>query len=443
MLRRAFIFIALLFVANTILAQRISGKFTFKTNLDTIYLAENIGGKYQITDTSILDKENHFNFNQHFKCGYYAIWINAKNFAPIIINQEDVAIQFQDTLLRESISIIKSNENKNLWAFIRERKKRKSEIAQVYMHKTDYEQNSSDYLYYDSIENQLKNDYNQYILHITSSDPKSFFSRSIHSDIEINNRDRFFMYVDFSDVDLIRSGVITHKITEYLQFQTDYTEEGFIKSIDKILFLASENNQVYDFVLNYLLELFNEVGPDVILDYLIEEYVIGDACSNLDLNTVLNNKLNAYKRIKIGNKAPNVSIFDINGIMKNLHDICSFSNLNILYFGSGHCNFCQEANPQLVELLKNNPNKQQLQIIYISLDTDINEWENSNLNKPDNWLSLSELKGWKSKSTNIFQVHKTPSFYILSRQSIILSKPKDTNELISEIGLLLSKKKTR
>lgn len=433
-----------LFIAlGTLQAQKISGSFNCNNPFDTIFLAENIGGKYQIIDTSLMDSKKQFNFQQNFNTGYYALWHNQNNYAPIIINKEEVYVQLNDTMLRDGISITKSEENKKLWAFIQERKRRKSEIAQAYMHKTDFEKNSAKYLSFDSLENKLKSDYNEYILQLYRNDSTALFTRSILSDIEVENKKSFFKYVDFSDVDLIRTGVFTHKITEYLQFQTEYTEDGFIESIDKILLLASVNNQVYDFVLNYLLELFNEVGPDVILDYLVEEYVIGDACSNLDLNTVLNNKLSAYKRIKIGKKAPNVSIFDINGIMMNLHDLCSFSDLSILYFGSSHCQFCQKANPRILDIMKNNPNRQELQIIYISLDTEMKDWEKSILNKPDNWLSLSELNGWDSKSTKIFQVHKTPTFFILNQQAIIISKPKNIEELNKEIQLLQHKKKTR
>jgi len=437
-------FIVVFFIGwNSLQAQKVSGSFTCNTDFDTIFLAENIGGKYQITDASLIDSDKQFNFQRKFDNGYYAIWLSKNNYAQIIINKEDVIVQLNDTLLRDGISILKSEENKKLWRFIQERKKRKSEIAQAYMHKTDFKKNTINYLNYDSIENKLKTDYNEYILQLFKNDSTSLFTRSILSDIEIENKKSFFKYVDFSDADLIRSGVFTHKITEYLQLQTNYTEDGFIESIDKILVLASVNNQVYDFVLNYLLELFNEVGPDIILDYLIEEYVIGDACSSLDLNAVLNNKLNAYKRIKIGEKAPNVSIFDINGIMMNLHDLCSFSNLSILYFGSSHCHFCQEANPRIQDIIKNSPSKKELQIIYISLDTEIKDWEKSLLNKPENWISLSELNGWDSKSTEVFQVHKTPTFFILNQESVIISKPKNIEELTTEMQFLQHKKKTR
>lgn len=440
---RIIFIIALILATIDLNAQKISGIFKCTTPYDTIYLAENIGGKYQIIDTSSIDADQKFFFQNKFSSGYYALWQNNKNYAQIIIDKEDILIQFNDSLLRKGIIIRESEENKKLWTFIQEKSKRKSEIAQAYMHKTDFERNSPEYLYYDSLENKLISNYNEYILRLYSSDTLSLFSRSILSAVEIKDKGDFFKYVDFNDTDLLRTGVFTHKITEYLQFFTEYTEDDFKNSIDQVLFLASENSQVYDFILNYLLELFNQVGPDIILDYLIEEYVIGDACSHLDLNTVLNNKLNAYRRIKIGRKAPNISMFDKNAMMMNLQDICSFSEINILYFGSSQCHFCQEADPILLQLLQNNSKRNQLQIIYISLDIEIDDWQKSLKNKPENWISLSELKGWDSKSTEIFQVHKTPTFFILSQQAMIISKPKNMEELKKESMFLQDKKKTR
>jgi len=417
---------------------KIEGQLSKETKFDSIYLAENIGGKFTIIESATINANKSFLFKGKYLTGYYAIWKDKNNYAQIIINSEDIIVHFNDSLLRKSVNILKSEENKKLWKFIYIRKEMQSEISQVYMQKTEHDNSSKEFWRIDSIEKHLKKKYDEYILSITKNNSNSFLAKTIISDIEVQNGEDFFKYVDFSDERLIRSGVITNKITEYLQFKTEYTEQGFIRSIDHILLHSSENQIVYEFTLNYLLELFNAVGPDIILNYLIEEYVIGDACTDLDLNQVLNNKLNAYKRVSIGKKAPNISAFDINGVMKNLHDLCSFSKLNILYFGSNHCSFCSDSNPEIIEFLENDSTKHSIQLIYISLDTHIKDWGKSLQNKPKNWISISELNGWDSKSTEIFQVHKTPTFYILGQDANIISKPKNLEELITEVKIILN-----
>lgn len=438
-------FIQLIFLPFSV-AQTISiqGQFNTENKFDSIYLAENIGGKYAVIQSALINQSGQFQFTGDYPTGYYAIWRSHLNYAQIIINNEDIQLQFNDTILRNSIHIIRSKENSLLWTFIDERKKITSEISQAYMHKTEYVNKSKQYVFYDSLEKKLKNKYRKYLLSLDSAHPNSFLTKTILSDIETYKNEDFFKFVDFSDENLIRSGVLTKKITDYLQFKTDYTEDGFIQSIDKILQTSIENKVVYEFVLNYLLELFNAVGPDVVLNYLVEAYVIGDACTDLELSSVLNHKLSAYKRIAIGKKAPNISAFDVNGTMHNLYDVCSFFDINILYFSSYHCSFCKESTPMIIDFIRNNSLESKIQMINFSLDTEIREWKLSNQNKPNNWISLSELKGWNSKSTEIFQVHKTPSFYIIDRSSKIISKPKNTHELIEEIALMLKhKKKTR
>lgn len=433
-----FIFLSLIIHAQEI---KIYGNLNHILSYDSIHLAENIGGKYSIIQSSAINKQGDFSFSGNYPTGYYAIWLGETNFAQIILNKENLSIKFQDTILRNDIEILGSIENSMLWDFIYNRKKYKSEISQAYMHKTEFAEYSANYQYFDSIEKSLITKYHHYILTIDSLCPDSFLSKSILADIEPKKNESFFKYVDFSNPNLIRSGVFTKKIIDFLQYETEYTEQGFVQSIDTILELSSQNNLVYDFVLNHLLEIFNEVGPDVILNYLIEEYVIGEACTDLDLSQVLNNKLAAYKKLSIGNRAPNISAFDINGIMKNLHDICSFYDLNILYFGSKQCNFCQESTPQLISYLDQIRNKMKIQLIYYSLDQDINEWLYTNENKPDYWVSISELKGWNSKSTHIFQIHKTPSFYLLDKNSMIISKPKTIDELLKELSFIMQKKR--
>ncbi|OYT17648.1 MAG: hypothetical protein B7C24_01445 [Bacteroidetes bacterium 4572_77] len=245
----------------------------------------------------------------------------------------------------------------------------------------------------------------------------------------------YFYYTKFEDPRLIRSAVFTKKITEYLQFQTNYTEEGFIKSVDEILLKASVNPEVSDFALNYLLELFLAVGPDIVLDYLVEEYVMNGACSQLDASAILSARLNAYENLQLGMSAPNFHILNADGVVQNLKDICSFYKINILFFASSHCQFCHEITPELLQYSKSTNNKL-LQVVHISLDTNYSEWQNSTKNFPANWVSLSELKGWDSKSTELFQIHKTPSFYILDQNANIISKPKNMEELIQDLQLL-------
>ena len=403
----------------------------------TIYLTENISGRHNIIDSCIITEKRKYSFIKELETGYYSLKVSDTNFAQIIVpnKTEEILINFMSRDLKSSIQVKKSEENKLLWQFMRDRKALKSHMAQVYATKTHFDKNSIEYAAFQTIEDSLIQEYNIYLLNTYHKHQTTFFAKTIISEYKIENKDDYFKYTFFDDADLIRSGIFPRKVTEYLQFKTDFTEDGFISSIDFILMEASANSEVYDFVLNYLLELFNDVGPDIILDYLVEEFVITDGCSDLDVSTVLEKKLAAYKLLAIGNIAPNVSIFDSEGTLHSLYDLFSFSELTILFFGSSHCQFCKDAHSDL-ELITANTTKGKLQLIYISLDTDLESWKNEANEQPDNWIYLSELKGWDSKSTEIFQIHKTPSFYIIDRNAMIISRPRDIEILLDELNLL-------
>lgn len=415
----------------------ISGIIQDAPDTISIFLKENIGGNYQSIDSCEIDKEGHFYFNESYPTGYYALWLSENNWIQLIINQEEDSIQFgfDSHNLREDIQILKSENNQKLWSFIAFRKQIMAQISDYEIKKSYAIEDDEAILDVQKQIDSLQKTYNEYLLYSYETKPSSFLSRTIISDYQTEDKSKFFIYTFFDDAALIRSGVFTHKVMEYLQKHTEYTEAGFSKSVDEILDQAILNSEVYEFILNYLLELFNEVGPDVILDYLIENYVIGDACSDLSYSEALNAKLGAYKKLQIGNRIANVSLFNQEGIMMNLHDICSFSNINILFFGSSSCHFCEEAIPQLEVLSSNYPNES-LKIIYISMDEDAELWKSSIKGKSPNWAYLSELKGWKSISVALFQVHKTPSFYILDSQSKIISKPKSAKELSKDLEVL-------
>ena len=397
---------------------------------------ENIGGNYSIIDSCSINT-GIFSFEKNLQTGYYALALNDNNFAQFIIhsNEESIEINFSGDDLKQDIKVIQSNENKLLWDFMIQRKKMKSEISQVFRAKTYFKENSIEYHSFQKQEDSLNKQYNNYLLTLYTGDSNTFFAKTIISDIVISENDDFFKYTFFDEPDLIRSGVFTKKITEYLQFHTAYTEDGFISSLDIILQKASSNHQVYEVVLNYLLELFNQVGPDVVLDYLVEEYVISDACSDLGISEILASKIDDYKKIQIGNIAPNVDLFDTEEKWYQLKELFPNSKLNVLFFGSSQCHFCQEAKPQL-EGFSQDIAPQELQVIYISLDTNLQEWRKETEVKMDNWVYLSELKAWNSISTQVYQVHKTPSFYIIDGNLQIISKPRNIDELMNELEFL-------
>lgn len=432
-----YLILIILFITLSSFGQvRIFGEIK-NTPSSPLFLMENIGGNYQIIDSCKISNSGTYLFNKNLQTGYYALGLNETNFTQIIItpNEDSIEIHFSGNQLKQDIQVLQSVENILLWDFMNKRKTMKSDISQVYRAKTYFVENSIEYNSFQKKEDSLKKEYNDYLLNTYNTHKQTFFAKTIISDIEVSNEDDFFKYTFFDNSDLIRSGVFTSKITEYLQFHTAYTEDGFISSIDLILLKASEDHKVYDFVLNYLLELFNQVGPDIVLDYLVEEYVISDGCSDLETSEILASKLNTYKKLQLGNLAPNVSMFDIVGTLHNLSDLYSFSRINVLFFGSSMCHFCQEAKPQL-EGISYGVDKKDLQILYISLDTSMHDWQKEAELKMENWVYLSELKAWDSKSTEVFQVHKTPSFYIIDSESQIISKPKNIEELMSELEFL-------
>lgn len=435
---RIFTFILFLCISFSVFGQnQISGRIDDAKDSTYLYLQENIGGKYETIDSCLINPKGKFEFEGIYKTGYYSLFLEAENWVQLIIcpDEKVIKIDFSGTQLRNHIEVKKSKTNIELWNFIRFRNLVKSKMSENSIEKSYAAKESKDLTHFENIEDSLKLGYNLFLLETYKEHPNSFLSRTIISDIELENKDDFFKYTFFEDADLIRSGVLTHQVMKYLQYQTDYTETGFSLSVDEILEKASVNQEVYEFILNYLLELFNEVGPDVVLDYIVEYYVIGDACTDLSYSDALNAKLSAYKNLQPGNKVSNVSLFNHERIMMNLHDLCSFSKINILFFGSSECHFCQESIPQLKALLQE-PSNNDIKIIYISLDTDAQAWLSPIPKNAQQWVYLSELKGWDSKSAEIFQVHKTPSYYLLDSKSIILSKPQSVEELRNDIDFL-------
>ncbi len=420
---------------------RIEGSLAKDFAYDKIFLFENIGGKYYPKDSCEIGFDRKFSFNGAYPTGFYSIFSTSSDWVQFIVNNDDslVSFRFPKQNLRDSILILNSPENQNLWKFINQRKAYNSLISASYSQKTYYLPDSQEYSFFQKREDSLVNELNKFIMETYVSQPNSFLGKTIISDYKTENRDGFFKYTFFNEADLIRSGVLTLKVTQYLQLQTEYTENGFISSIDKILNLASENPIVYEFVLNYLLELFNQVGPDIILDYLVNHYVLENSCTDMEISQVIENKLDSYKKTQTGQKLPPFSLFDETGTLCNLNDLIGLSNYTLLFFGSSHCPFCQDSNPILSQVSEMNDFRS-FKVIYISFDTTQNELLMAKKSYGKKWIILSELKSWDSKLAQYLMIHKTPSFIMLDKTANIISKPKDLTALLAELSRLDIKK---
>jgi thioredoxin-related protein len=242
----------------------------------------------------------------------------------------------------------------------------------------------------------------------------------------------FFDHVNFKESFLIRTNVLPELYMSYFYNYTEFSEKGFKSSVDDILSLTEPYDEVYTFSLNYLLDLFERVGPQYVFQHIIENYIVNESCANDAADSKYKNFAEKYQKTMLGRTLPSVSFFNVNDSLISLNDFILKSNqpYTMIVFWSSQCAYCLDAIKQIQE----DSIDFKMNVIAISIDENKNNWLASvNDKQIQNWQNLNEPSSWKAESLTELNIYKTPSFFIVDRNSKIALKPNSAYQILQFI----------
>jgi hypothetical protein len=70
-----------------------------------------------------------------------------------------------------------------------------------------------------------------------------------------------------------------------------------------------------------------------------------------------------------------------------------------------------------------------VEVMAVSIDTNKTEWTKFLNEEKLNWINVSELKGFNSKSADDYNIFATPTMFLLDREKKIIAKPISWREL--------------
>ena len=348
-----------------------------------------------------------------------------------------------------SIVFIDSQINKDWYAYqnIKEHTLNSLDLLKPILRK--YDKNSDFYLNAKNEYQYLQNSYNSFtdslILHDNYASNLIKVDRfpliNLDDDFEKQRKDMiadFLNDVDFNDTSLIPTDVLVNKILDFfsIQITANQNEEQQIMSLilasDNVLNRATVNYGVYKFVFQFLMETFNELKLNDIVDYLSRiPYSEKIDCNEEQFNKLLS-IAEFNSRARIGSLAKNISG---KSIFEEEFDLYSIENdFTIVYFWSYTCEHCRENIKDLKVFLDDNPN---FSLLAVSVK--------GNLKKIKNLVKKNKIKGvfyhdgleWDCPFVNDYGVTATPSFYLLDKDKKIVYKPFDFNELLNFVNLII------
>ena len=237
-----------------------------------------------------------------------------------------------------------------------------------------------------------------------------------------------FRNINFSAPQVYSSGLVYDLIErQFWAIQKSGLDESaklneMAASVDIILDSVKKNEKLYNDLTKYLFQYFEKyslfnASEHIALKALNQKEVI--------LNNALVNKLESYRKMRVGNIAPNFEL--LGDVLKNgvvVKNTVRLADINAKYkliiFGGSWCSQCRA---EMIQLLPryNNWKSKGLEVVFISLDTDKKEFEN--FTAPFPFYSACDYKNWDTQAAKDYYVSSSPTIFLLDSDNEIILRP--------------------
>ncbi len=434
--RKIFLLIACCFSLIMEAQHTISGNLSPAEDFKWL-IAYQLGPGHQnyIADSAV--KEGKFNIKipENAKTGMYrlvyAIPQEEFYFDVIYNGKEDIALSFNN---EEGLKFLNSVENTLYTNYFAEVNELESKIIQFYSTpNNDPSLLSNIHKQLDQLQKQYETKSKGLICghFIAANKP---YIPSEHKDIETyvrQKKEHYFDALDFSDTVLQGSAFLTDKAVNYVftalpyrKMSAEQLEKEIQANITRLarILLPVDPNFKTD-LLGTIWSQLTENQYTKAADYLYENYLKALAVETKD--TELLNSIATYNRLRPGAKAPEIS-WSEGETTKKLSDLEAAKNY-LIVFWSSTCSHCLQQLPELHKRIKGISN---ITVLAIGLEDDEENWKLESTKLPG-FVHGIALGKWESPYTTLYDIHQTPTYYILDKDKHIVAKPEDYKEAIN------------
>ena len=246
---------------------------------------------------------------------------------------------------------------------------------------------------------------------------------------QVTPPDEEWSVVDFKDTALISSQAFSAKMVDYL-FRT--TTDGDMKrfdslsmiSISNILERAKVNMRVYEYVLDFMLNGYTNMGRTQVVDYLLNYPMLSEGEVSVEEGHRLDSITEPYQLVKVGAKAPDFMGVGIEGETYQLYR--SEAKRILLVFWSTDCEYCHDF---LTKIRRHLDLKSDYELVTFALaDSQEEVAETVRQMRLPGHHFYDPLR-WESKAFLDYHITSTPTVFLLDAEKNIVCKPYDWDEL--------------
>jgi len=237
----------------------------------------------------------------------------------------------------------------------------------------------------------------------------------------------YFDVIDFNNKHLIGSSILIDKAMDYVFYlnisNTTIAQNKIYKKAVATLLPKIKNPIVRKGFIKALLQSFAKEENIVLTDYLFAQFYDKLPLEIQDKQYV--KSLQQELRTAVGRTAPDFKWKENKKFIK-LSDLKGFDTY-ILAFWSSSCPHCLKEMPKLYEYAKD---KKNTKVILIGLQTeeDKGAWKSETYYYPD-FTHVLALDKWENPIVRSYNVHATPSYFVLNADKKIINKPYGLTDL--------------
>lgn len=233
-------------------------------------------------------------------------------------------------------------------------------------------------------------------------------------------------YADFliNESQLLESSSLMRPVL--INYLKSLSRENLTTEVDRLLDNLNLETPRGQTVLAELLGIFDAYG----LDAEKQRYYQKATALTCSINQNLEKSIKSIKNTEIGAVFEDYT-FTTNVKNTKVKKLSAIkTDKKVVLFWASTCPHCMSELPIILENYAKIKAKG-IEVIAISLDSDQSAYENTIKALP--WIHDSELNGWRAKSAETYNVHATPTYYVLDKNNKIIDKPTNFSAFLSSI----------